>query len=134
MRKNILFFIVTIVLSFFPLTVLADEGWVIDNFQSNIEILQNGTVQVSEIIDVNFNSLQKHGIYRDIPYIYYSNSGSNTYTDLQISSVLQNGGIVPYQLSKEGNYERLKIGDPAKLISGKLEYQIKYLLHIVKYK
>lgn len=111
----------------FTSQVLAAENWVIDNFQSQINIQPDGKVEVTETIDADFGSLQKHGIFRDIPYIYPTDQGNTIYTDLQILGVLQDDSAAKYQSFKEGNFLRLKIGDPSRTISGKREYQVKYL-------
>lgn len=105
----------------------AAEAWKIDNFQSIVDIQSDGKVAVSETVDADFGSLQKHGIFRNIPYMYLLDSGGNTYADIQILGLTQNGLTAKYQQYKQGNYLVLQIGDPNKLISGKQEYQIKYL-------
>lgn len=105
----------------------AAEAWKIDNFQSVINVQSDGKAAVSETVNVDFGSLQKHGIFRNIPYIYPLDSGGNAYTDIQILGLTQNGLTAKYQQYKQGNYLVLQIGDPNKLISGKQEYQIKYL-------
>ncbi|HUQ85323.1 MAG TPA: DUF2207 domain-containing protein [Candidatus Limnocylindrales bacterium] len=105
--------------------VKADEGWVIDNFNSNISILETGEVKVTEIINVDFNTLSKHGIYRDIPYIY-EKDGEKTYTEIDIKSVIQNNKKAKFSTSNTDGYVRVKIGDPDKTISGKNTYEIEY--------
>lgn len=105
----------------------AAETWKIDNFQSIVNIQSDGKVAVSEIVDADFGSLQKHGIFKNIPYIYLLDNGGKTYADIQILGLTQNGLTAKYQQYKQGNYLVLQIGDPNKLISGKQEYQIKYL-------
>ncbi|RJQ24673.1 DUF2207 domain-containing protein [Candidatus Parcubacteria bacterium] len=115
---------------FFSLTnspVFASENWVIDSFDSQINIQENGKVEVTENIDVDFGFLQKHGIFRDIPYIYYSDNGTNIYTEIELLSVSLSNAPVPVRESKIDNYIRLQIGDADKTISGKQRYQIKYL-------
>lgn len=126
MRKLIFVFI-SFLLLFFPSTVFASKNWQIDNFDSKITIGQDGKVDIVEIIDVDFGSLEKHGIYRDIPYNYSTPEGNKIYTDFLVQNVEQNGALGTYQILKEGNYVRIKIGDTNKLISGKNEYKIEYL-------
>lgn len=128
--KYITFIIFTTVLIsylLFTRVSFAAENWIIDNFQSQINLQKNGKVQVSEVIDVDFRNLVKHGIYRDIPYIYQTDKGGRIYTDIEVQSVLQDGVVANYQFSKTGNFLRLKIGDPNRTISYKHTYQIKYL-------
>lgn len=110
-------------LSTFP--TYAAENWVIDSFDSKINILEDGNVQVTETINVNFGT-QKHGIYRDIPYIYFNDKGNNIYTELPIQNVLQDNRSAQYQSNKQGNYLRLKIGNPNRTISGRHQYKIQY--------
>lgn len=111
----------------FTSPALATENWVIDKFQSQINIRSDGKVEITETIDVDFSTLAKHGIFRDIPYIYPTNTGTTIYSEIQILNVLQDGSNARYQSSKEGNFLRLKIGDPSVTLLGKREYVIKYL-------
>jgi uncharacterized membrane protein len=110
----------------FPRTSFADDGWIIDNFNSNISIQKTGEVLIKEKIDVDFNSLSKHGIYRDIPYVYENNNGK-TYTEIDVQQILQNGQKAKFDSSLTDGYERLKIGDPDNTISGKNSYEIDYI-------
>jgi hypothetical protein len=59
-----------------PRDARADEGWTIDSFAAVIEIQTDGSLLITERIDVDFGSLQKHGIFRDIP-IEYSSPGDD---------------------------------------------------------
>lgn len=115
-----------LVFFFSSTTIYAQEDWVIDNFQSNINILEDGKISVTENIDVDFGSLEKHGIYRDIPYVYTQEGGKKFYTEVEISTVSSNGSSTPFEKSKTGGYIRLKIGDPDKTLSGKNAYIITY--------
>ncbi|MBI2074698.1 MAG: DUF2207 domain-containing protein [Candidatus Levybacteria bacterium] len=126
--KHLTFLFLALFFLLFAPPVLAAENWTIDNFQSQIDVGSDGKVQVTETIDTDFGFVAKHGIFRDIPYIYYTNNGSNIYTDIQILNVSQDGSAAIYRFSKEGNFLRLKIGDPNRTISGKREYEIKYLV------
>lgn len=107
--------------------VKADEGWIIDNFDSDISILQTGEVRVDEKIDIDFNNLSKHGIFRDIPYVYESD-GIKTYTEIDVERVLQNGKNAKYKKSLTNGYLSLKIGDADRTLSGKNSYEISYVV------
>ncbi len=129
--KRLLLFILFYLLSFSifhfqPSTSYADEGWVINSFDSQIKIQTDGKVRIEETIAVDFGSLQKHGIYRDIPYAYQDNGNTKTYTKIDVNSVAQNSQNAKYQVSKNGSYLRVKIGNPDKAISGKQTYVINY--------
>lgn len=114
-----------ILLAFFfilPSKTFADEGWLINSFTSDISIQKDGTVRVKESIDVDFRGLSKHGIYRDIPYKYTDASGNKTYTKISDVST----GNDKKKLEKEGDFVRIRIGDPDKTISGTKHYTIEY--------
>lgn len=123
--KKYLFLLIALIFFFFTKPALADEGWVINNFHSDIALQESGEVRVVETIDVDFRTLSKHGIYRDIPYIY-ENGQEKTYTEIDVESVLQNDKNQKYETSRDNGYIRLKIGDPDKTISGRNIYTITY--------
>ncbi len=109
-----------------PKATAQEEGWIITDFHSDIAIQESGVVRVVETIAVDFADLEKHGIYRDIPYIYTNEDGSETYTDVQVSSVVMDGSGATYDTSSSNGYIRIKIGDADKTISGKHTYTITY--------
>lgn len=123
--KKIVVFVSVLIFLIIPKSVFADEGWTIDNFDSQIAIQKSGEVLIKEKIDVDFNYLSKHGIYRDIPYIY-ENNGVKTYTEIDQVQVLQNGSKAKFSSTLTDGYVRLKIGDPNRTISGKNSYEIDY--------
>ena len=52
---------------------LAEEPYVIENFDSHVTINQDTSLTVEETIDVYFNE-PRHGIFRDIPVVYRADS------------------------------------------------------------
>ncbi|MGH9856554.1 MAG: DUF2207 domain-containing protein [Acidobacteriota bacterium] len=125
--KRFFFFLLFLIFLFLPRHASADEGWVIDTFQSDIAIQQSGEVRVVETLQVDFRGLQKHGIYREIPYVYESD-GKKTYTEITVTDVLQNNKKAKYKTSHSDGYVELKIGDSDKTISGKNSYTITYMV------
>ena len=109
----------------FAFLILFDDSWLIENFNSNIAIQQTGVVRVVETISVDFRDTPKHGIYRDIPYLYEEN-GKKTYTNVDITNVLQNNQAAKYSVSEANGYEEIKIGDPSQTITGRNVYTIMY--------
>jgi len=100
------------------------------HFNADIVINPDATVRVTEKITYNFGELQRHGIYRDIPVKYATNSG-NKYT-AQIDDIVvtnANGKKVTFVVSKEGNNKKIKIGDANKTITGTQQYNISYTVH-----
>jgi len=123
--KRLVFLLVSLFLLIVPVHVYADDSWLIENFNSNIAIEQSGVVKVVEAISVDFKDNPKHGIYRDIPYLYEAN-GNKTYTNVDILNVLQNNQPARYTVSETNGYEELKIGDANKTITGRNVYTIIY--------
>ena len=105
-----------------------DTGWKVTNFTDQITVQSSGKVQIQETINVDFGSLQKHGIYRDIPYRYQVDNGSTINTDIEQVSVTDGLKSVPYSTSNTDSYLELKIGDANKTVSGAQTYVISYLV------
>lgn len=127
MRATIkkLLFLIFLFFILSPKIVNAEDGWSIAKFTSNIELLNDGSVKVEEIIDVNFE-VDKHGIYRDLPYIYSDKNQNRTYTEVVIQSVTQDGKNANIKQEKSNGYIRIRIGDPNITIRGNHVYAIEY--------
>jgi uncharacterized membrane protein len=123
--KRLFLFAAFLTFLLFPQKTFADEGWIINNFHSDIAIQNSGEVRIVETIDVDFRTLSKHGIYRDIPYMY-EDGNQKTYTDISVTDVLQNDKKTNYETSRNDGYIRLKVGDANRTISGRNIYTITY--------
>ncbi|MDP9265619.1 MAG: DUF2207 domain-containing protein [Chloroflexota bacterium] len=105
----------------------ADEGWVIERFHADIAIQQTGELLIGEAIDVDFGTLEKHGIFRDIPVRYeYDAKNDRVYRLTVVSVTDASGKAWKYERSQEGALEIIKIGDPDKTIGGRQTYRITY--------
>lgn len=104
----------------------ADEGWVITSFDSSIAISVDATVTIQEDVRVDFGSLQKHGIFRTIPLRYRYDGTRDRYYRLNVVSVTDGTGAIPYTTSIESDNEVIKIGDPNRLVTGTNRYVITY--------
>ncbi|MDP2720682.1 MAG: DUF2207 domain-containing protein [bacterium] len=124
--KPISLFLSLLFLFIFPTKLFAQENWTINSFDSKVVVLASGKVAVTETIEADFGSLQKHGIFRDVPFVYENQDRSKRYTDIEVSSVKSNGSSIPYKTYKEGDFFRIKIGDPDKTVSGRQVYKIEY--------
>src|ERR1700688_376766 len=116
--KRLVFVFLFLIFLLIPNVVHADDSWLIENFNSNIAIQNSGVVTVVETISVDFRDNPKHGIYRDIPYLYESN-GKQTYTQIDIAKVLQNNLPAKYTATQTNGYEEIQIGDPNQTITGR---------------
>lgn len=113
-------------LLFVPLLAHAQESWIINKFSSDITIEPTGKVSVIEVVDVDFGSTPKHGIYRDLPYVYTDDSGQKTYTKIEDITVMQDGSPAQVDTTRNSANIRIRVGDPNITVTGTHEYQIQY--------
>ncbi|MDP9321425.1 MAG: DUF2207 domain-containing protein [Chloroflexota bacterium] len=105
----------------------ADTGWTIDAFRADIAIRADGSLAILESIDVDFDGLQKHGIFRDIPRRYRYDDTHDRLYRLSVQSVTDAAGrSITYQVSTGDTMTEIKIGDPNRTVSGKQTYRIRY--------
>lgn len=101
-------------------------GWQINSFDSKIEVKKDGSLNINEMIDVNFN-IEKHGIYRTIPIYYKDKRGNNVSIRVKVNSVTDDkGSLYKVKTSKEGKNLKVRIGDPDKTVTGHFVYNINY--------
>lgn len=111
--------VVALVLLLSPLPAFASET--IDVFDVVIAVNSDGTINVTEKIAYDFGDLDRHGMYRDIPFVKTNDSGKRYAMDF--SEVRSSD---PFTESVEGEMIRWKIGDPGKTITGEHTYTIGY--------
>lgn len=98
MRK--LFFVLLLAVSvLFPHVSYADQGWEIDNFHSDISVEPTGILHVVEDIAVDFNNQEKHGIYRDLPYVYQGDNNTTAYLNITVNAVRRNKESSHYKVT-----------------------------------
>ncbi len=110
---------------------VADDGWVIDRFVSDIEIQSDGTLLITEAIDVDFLTLQdRHGILRSIPVRYQWDADPKMLRvyDVDVRSVRDaSGRSLTYETSEGGGPNfGIRIGDADRIVTGKQTYRINY--------
>lgn len=122
MRKFLLGLVLLFAFLFIPQASFAE---VIHNFDTNIVAHKNGTMDVTETINYDFENLYKHGIYRDIPL--FSSVGS-LYRIIKIDNikVLRDSASENFSLSNDSKILDIKIGDANKTITGPHVYKISY--------
>ena len=118
-------------LFFLPLlssTTYSQSNFVIEDFHSEVTIEQDTGITVKETIVVRF-LIPRHGIFRDIPYIYPD--GKRTIkADFKLVGVTDElGNPYKYELSTNRQMKNIKIGDPNKLVEGKQIYVVKYYMN-----
>lgn len=105
----------------------------ITGFDVQLTIEPSGELLVQETIDYDFGILAKHGIFRDIPvrFDYPKKADTDRVYPLDVVSVRASEGT-PGQYTKETftqngiGYDRIKIGDPDRTITGEHRYEITY--------
>jgi uncharacterized membrane protein YgcG len=121
---------VVALLVLFAAPARADEGWIIERFASEMNIQADGSVLVTENIDVNFQSLSdRHGIFREIPVRYRWDPDPKLVRVYQVNvqSVRDlNGRPLNYETSQNGANLQIKIGDANRIVTGKQTYRIAY--------
>ncbi len=104
------------------------QHFTIEHFHSDIIINENGSVEVTETIEVVFDQ-SRHGIYREIPFRYVNELGDKIVMPVTVKSVLQEDGKVwAYKVSKQGNVVNIRIGDADRYVRGRQIYVIRYLV------
>src|ERR1700733_4758517 len=82
----------------------------IQNFASHISVARDGTIDVTEKIDVQFVGGPWHGLYRSIPIEYVTPQGLNYPLFLDIKSITDaSGHKLKYESSRVRHYRKLKI-------------------------
>jgi len=103
-----------------------DTGWQITNFDTKIVVGRDAKLDIAETIEVDFDHLKKHGVYRTIPLKYRDNYGQSYKLHFKFIGVTDaNGTEIPYRLSGWST-KTLRIGDADQMVSGKQSYVIRY--------
>ncbi len=105
----------------------------IHDYDVHIEITDDGAIVVRETIDYDFGSVARHGIYRDVPvrFDYPERADTDRVYRLEVLGVRTSPGApdqyVVEDVTTNGiGYERIKIGDPDRTITGEHTYVITY--------
>ncbi len=118
---KILLFVISLLAVFSPAS--AEE---IQNYETDIVINADATIDVKEKILYDFGQEQRHGIYRDIPYKYNARGGIYTVKIGNISVNDEQNQEYVFSTSRQGNNIRIKIGDSNVFVSGQKTYIISY--------
>lgn len=125
--KKYFFSVCAAIVLLFAVTVHAQES--IRTFDTRLQVNADGTMNVSEAISYDFGNAQRHGIFRDIPVKYRSALGRYSMSLSAVSVIDGEGSAYPFTVSRQGSQQRIKIGDPDRLISGAHTYIISYVVH-----
>lgn len=99
----------------------------IREFKSDIQIQENGIIEVKETIIYDFINAERHGIFRTVPYIKENAEKKKFRMDVKIEGVKDDEGKdYNYTTTNEDGEITLKIGDADKTITGVHTYIITY--------
>jgi uncharacterized membrane protein YgcG len=111
------------------LPATAEEA--ITSYTQNVELLADGSVDVTEVIEVTAEGVKiRRGIFRDIPTLLINPDNSRLRSTLSVVQVLRNGQPEPYQVEGiDAGFERIRIGDADVLLNrGTHRYTIRYTM------
>lgn len=103
---------------FFISGINSHASEVIQNYQSRIQIEQDGSLNVTEVITVSAEGNKiKRGIYRDFPTRYKDPYGNHYRVNFQLLSVMRNGQSEDYHTESIHNGMRIYIGNKERILS-----------------
>lgn len=106
------------------------EGWVIERLHVDFDVRPDASIVVREAFDVDFRTLQRHGILRDVVAVQSYDLDDNRRYDIgQPSVTSEDGRIHQVRVERAGAMQRFRIGDPDREISGRQTYRIAYTLN-----
>jgi uncharacterized membrane protein YgcG len=95
---------------FFPVSALTTRELRIENFHSDVIVMPDGSVDVTETIQAHFFGTNWHGLYRSIPVEYVTPQGFNYSLFLDVKHVTDGSGrSLKFDSSRERHYRKLKI-------------------------
>jgi hypothetical protein len=100
----------------------------ITSFHSDVVIRADGTLQVTETIEVQAHGREiRRGILRDFPTDYRDRAGNRVTVPFDVLDVTRNGAPERFATERLSNGVRVRIGNPDVLLTpGAHRYQIRY--------
>jgi len=122
MKRYLYTFISLIACALFPMKVHAET---VESFVVNASLNADRELRIEESITYDFEDEQKHGIYRLIPE-RYARDGMNVDLRLDIGQSMQDGKAATQEISREGEFKKIRLGQEDLFLSGKHIYKIVY--------
>ena len=124
--KKVFAFLFAFILCFGCIDVYADDGgYTIDDYKVNAIYHSNNTIDVKEVINVNFSS-NRHGIYRNIPETMYVNRDEKYKLSIKNITVLND----EYEVDYDSGNRVIQIGSEDYTIIGPHTYTLTYTIVI----
>ncbi|MEO8422483.1 MAG: DUF2207 domain-containing protein [Actinomycetota bacterium] len=111
-----------------PASAQSSEG--IRAYDVKIEIRGDGSLLITETIEYDFGSAQRHGIVRDVPTRQTYDDRYDRVYPLHVEAVAATGGAsAAFDISNEpGGITRIRIGDPDITTTGVHTYRLVYTI------
>lgn len=109
----------------FPVFAFAANERVKDYFV-HIELAKDGSALIQEELLYDFDTLERHGIFRKIPQVMKRADGSEFFIEITDVSVVDGHGKDLLATLEQGNVVTMRIGDPELLVTGTQVYVIRY--------
>ncbi len=116
MKRINKFFLILSLLFIIPIYALADDGYIINNYKVNIDVNENNSYNITEVIEVDFAE-QKHGIFRVLPLRF--DKGFVKVSNISVPDF-------DFTIQKDSNEVKIRIGSADTLVQGKVKYTISY--------
>ena len=102
-------------------------AWEIRSFETDLAVQADGSVRVTETIEADFQGEPRHGIYRDIPLQTQDSFGIKHSVRLTFLGAVDDRDR-PWEakLSREGVYQRLRLGSAATTYDDRRTFKISY--------
>lgn len=125
MKKLLFVIFISIVFLCSPIVSLHAEEIPLFNVRATIQ--KDGSFLIDEDIVYDFGDVEKHGMYRFIPFEKTNADGKRFRMNFDSFSVVDsNQQPHTFTRSTEGIYQKLKIGDAQSLVNGRHVYSIQY--------
>lgn len=123
LSKATLFFFLGGIFFFTP----SATAWEIRSFDADLSVQSDGAILVRETIEADFQGESHHGIWRDIPLVTQDRMGLKRSIRLTFLGAEDEAGQKwKVSLTRQGVYQRLRMGDPEVTYSGRKTFQITY--------
>ena len=102
-------------------------AWEIQSFDADLAVQADGSVQVTETVEADFQGEQRHGIYRDIPLQTQDRLGIKRSIRLVFTEALdEDGRRWKARIGRIGAYERIRLGSEESVYTGRKTFKISY--------
>jgi hypothetical protein len=102
------------------------QDFTIQDFSARIIVNTDSSFTVKETITAEFHQ-RRHGIYREIPFVFTDSLGREIRTPTEVLSVRDGTGKkITHRIIRNGNMVNIRIGDPDEFVSGRQVYEIFY--------